>query len=74
MDVGGLSVTAQAVEVATKVSSSFTSEDSIDGLLGLAFSDLNTVTPTQQTTFFDTAKSSLDEQLFTADLKYQAGK
>lgn len=72
--MGGLSVTAQAVEIATTVSDSFTSEDTIDGLLGLAFSDLNTVSPTPQTTFFDTAKPSLDQALFTADLKYKAGK
>lgn len=68
--VGGLSVASQAVEIATTVSSSFTSESETDGLLGLAFSSLNTVSPTQQKTFFDNAKSSLDSPLFTADLKY----
>ncbi|KAG8159395.1 hypothetical protein KVR01_011056 [Diaporthe batatas] len=70
--VGGLSVANQAVEVATTVSSSFTSEAEIDGLLGLAFSSLNTVSPTQQKTFFDNAKASLDSPVFTADLKYHA--
>lgn len=70
--VGGLSVTAQAVESAQTVSSSFTSEGNLDGLLGLAFSSINTVSPRQQTTFFDTAKSKLPSPLFTVDLKYNA--
>lgn len=42
------------------------------GLLGLAFSSINTVSPDQQTTFFDTVKSSLAKKLFAVDLK--AGK
>lgn len=72
VNVGGLSVTGQAVELAKTVSSSFTSDAAIHGLLGLAFSTLNTVSPTPQTTFFDTAKANLDQAVFTADLKYQA--
>ena len=39
--VGGISVSGQAVEIATKVSSGFMSDPS-DGLLGLAFSSMNT--------------------------------
>ncbi|KAK0624558.1 secreted aspartic proteinase precursor [Bombardia bombarda] len=70
--VGGLSVSSQAVEAAQKVSSEFTSDSANDGLLGLAFSSINTVSPTQQKTFFDNAKSSLTSPVFTADLK--AGK
>ena len=35
----------------------------------MAFSSINTVQPVKQTTFFDTVKSTLEEQLFTADLK-----
>lgn len=72
VSVGGLSVASQAVEVAQKVSSSFTSESTIDGLLGLAFSSLNTVSPTSQKTFFDNAKSSLTSPVFTADLNYHS--
>ncbi|WYZ44650.1 hypothetical protein EsH8_VII_001086 [Colletotrichum jinshuiense] len=73
--VGGLTVTGQAVEAASTVSDSFTSESDLDGLLGLGFSNINTVEPTQQNTFFDTAKSSLTSPLFTADLKHgKAGK
>nr|1E5O_E Chain E, ENDOTHIAPEPSIN [Cryphonectria parasitica]1E80_E Chain E, ENDOTHIAPEPSIN [Cryphonectria parasitica]1E81_E Chain E, ENDOTHIAPEPSIN [Cryphonectria parasitica]1E82_E Chain E, ENDOTHIAPEPSIN [Cryphonectria parasitica]1EED_P Chain P, ENDOTHIAPEPSIN [Cryphonectria parasitica]1ENT_E Chain E, ENDOTHIAPEPSIN [Cryphonectria parasitica]1EPL_E Chain E, ENDOTHIAPEPSIN [Cryphonectria parasitica]1EPM_E Chain E, ENDOTHIAPEPSIN [Cryphonectria parasitica]1EPN_E Chain E, ENDOTHIAPEPSIN [Cryphonectr len=72
VSVGGLTVTGQAVESAKKVSSSFTEDSTIDGLLGLAFSTLNTVSPTQQKTFFDNAKASLDSPVFTADLGYHA--
>ncbi|KAI0397957.1 secreted aspartic proteinase precursor [Xylariaceae sp. FL0594] len=67
--IGGLSVARQAVESAQTVSSSFTSEGNLDGLLGLAFSSLNTVTPTQQKTWFDNIKSSLDKPVFAVDFK-----
>lgn len=67
--VGGLSVNHMAVEVAVEVSTEFTADTNMDGLLGLGFSSLNTVSPTQQATFFDSAKSQLDSFLFTADLK-----
>ncbi|KAF9633155.1 Endothiapepsin [Lasiodiplodia theobromae] len=70
--VGGLTVTKQAVEAAKVVSSEFTQDSDNDGLLGLAFSSLNTVSPNQQKTFFDNAKSSLTSPLFTADLKHNA--
>lgn len=70
--IGGLTVKSQAVELAKTVSSSFTSESATDGLVGLAFSTLNTVSPTKQKTFFDNAKSALNSPLFTADLKHQA--
>nr|POE56700.1 penicillopepsin-3 [Quercus suber] len=69
--VGGVTATSQAVEAATSVSSSFVSGQE-DGLIGMAFSSINTVTPNQATTFFDTVMSSLQSPLFTADLKYQS--
>jgi len=70
--IGGLTVTSQAVEAAETVSSSFTSDPDVDGLVGLGFDSLNTVSPTKQPTWFDNIKSSLDSPLFTADLKHNA--
>ncbi|KAI1497744.1 aspergillopepsin-F [Biscogniauxia marginata] len=72
VDVGGATVTAQAVEMATAVSKSFVEDTANNGLLGLAFSQLNTVQPQPQKTFFDNVMSSLAEPLFTADLRAQA--
>ncbi|KAI0124190.1 secreted aspartic proteinase precursor [Xylariales sp. AK1849] len=68
--VGGVSASSQAVEAAEQVSSSFTSDADSDGLLGLAFSSINTVSPTAQNTFFDNVKSDLDSPLWTVDLKH----
>lgn len=64
-----MTATSQAVEAATSVSSQFTQDKDNDGLVGLAFSSINTVKPKAQTTFFDTVKGSLDKALFAADLK-----
>ncbi|KAG4218422.1 hypothetical protein PC116_g33098, partial [Phytophthora cactorum] len=72
--VGGVSFKNQAVEAAKKVSAQFTSDSNNDGLLGLAFSSINTVTPKPQKTFFDNVASSLDIAAWTADLKYHEGK
>lgn len=70
--IGGATVTKQAVELATAVSQSFVSDTSNDGLLGLAFSKLNTVKPQQQKTFFDNVMPTLAEPVFTADLRKNA--
>lgn len=42
VNVGGTSVTGQAVEVATQVSGQFQKDVDSDGLLGLSFSSVNT--------------------------------
>jgi aspergillopepsin I len=68
--VGGVTATRQAVEAATSVSKTFSQDKQNDGLLGLAFSSINTVKPQKQTTFFDTVKPTLAQKLFTADLKH----
>ncbi|KAI2606300.1 endothiapepsin [Hypoxylon fragiforme] len=70
VNVGGVTFDAQAVEAATKVSRQFTSDTNNDGLLGLAFSSINTVQPTPQKTFFDNVAGSLDTAVWTADLKF----
>lgn len=68
VSVGDTTVTAQAVEAASKVSQSFVQDES-DGLVGLAFSTINTVKPKSQKTFFDNAQNGLEQPLFTANLK-----
>ncbi|KAK3988981.1 pepsin [Cladorrhinum sp. PSN332] len=70
--IGGLEASSQAVQTANQVSSGFTTEPHIDGLVGLGFSTLNTVSPSSQLTFFDNTKSKLDAPVFAADLKYKA--
>ncbi|KAK5790915.1 hypothetical protein VI817_006224 [Penicillium citrinum] len=70
--VGGVTASKQAVEAAKQISSQFQRDTDNDGLLGLAFSSINTVSPTPQKTFFDNVKSSLDEPLFAVALKHAA--
>jgi hypothetical protein len=48
--IGDVSIPHQAVELAEKLSSSFQKDGGSDGLLGLAWPTLNTVTPTPQAT------------------------
>jgi aspergillopepsin I len=72
--VGGVTVSNQAVEAATNVSSQFTMDANNDGLLGLAFSSINTVQPKRELTWFDNAAKTLDAKVWTADLKYHKGK
>ncbi|KAL4816890.1 aspartic protease pep1 [Aspergillus spinulosporus] len=70
--VGGVTAQGQAVEAASHISEQFTQDQNNDGLLGLAFSSINTVQPKAQTTFFDNVKSQLDSPLFAVTLKHQA--
>ncbi|TIA48254.1 hypothetical protein D6C77_09976 [Aureobasidium pullulans] len=68
VDIGGATVTRQAIELATSVSSAFVSDADSDGLVGLAFSTLNSVSPRPQKTFFDNIMSELAQPVFTAAL------
>ncbi|KAK7985180.1 aspartic peptidase domain-containing protein [Apiospora saccharicola] len=67
--IGGVTVRDQAIESARQVSAQFTQRASTDGLLGLAFSNINTVRPSQQKTFFDSALNGLAMPVFTTNLK-----
>lgn len=77
VNIGGVTVTGQAVEVATSASSAFTSGTN-DGLVGLAFSTINTVTTngqsTPQNTFFQNAidQGLLSSPVLGCSLKYKA--
>jgi len=68
--VGPVTATSQSVEAATSVSSSFTQDTDNDGLLGLAYPNINTCAPKQCQTFFQTVQSSLPQKVFTATLKH----
>lgn len=70
VDIGGAKVEQQAVELATDVTDSFIEDVDSDGLVGLGFSSINTVKPTQQKTFFDNIMPSLAAPVFTANLRH----
>ncbi|KAI1759271.1 secreted aspartic proteinase precursor [Hypoxylon sp. FL1150] len=72
VNIGGVSYASQAVEAASSISTQFTEDTDNDGLVGLAFSSINTVSPKSQKTFFDNVKSSLSSPLFAANLNYEA--
>ncbi|KAF2797487.1 acid protease [Melanomma pulvis-pyrius CBS 109.77] len=69
IDLGGLKVEGQAVELAKSLSDQFVQGNG-SGLLGLAFGSLNTVAPTPQKTPVDNmiAQKDVSEQVFTAYL------
>ncbi|GAB7355937.1 hypothetical protein MBLNU459_g6575t1 [Dothideomycetes sp. NU459] len=69
VNIGGATVTSQAIELATSVSAQFVSDTGSDGLVGLAFPSLNSVQPTAQNTFFANIMSSLEQPVFTANLE-----
>lgn len=70
VNIGGATVTQQAIGLPTSVADSFVSDASSNGLVGLAFSKLNTVKPQQQKTFFDNVMDDLEQPVFTANLKH----
>ncbi|KZT58433.1 acid protease [Calocera cornea HHB12733] len=74
--LGAIAIPNQAVEIAEKLSSAFTSGDGSDGLLGLAFPTINTVQPTQQLTpVANMIKEKLVEQpIFTVKLDKEDSK
>ena len=69
VEVGGISVQNQAIELPYAVSASFANDTNSNGILGLAFQSDNTIKPTPQPTFFENAIPSLQAPVFTANLK-----
>ena len=71
VNIGGLIVKDQAIELANQLSTQF-QQDTSDGLLGLAFGSINTVTPTPVQTPVENMIAQDDipkgEELFTAYL------
>ena len=72
VNIGGVTVTSQAIGLPTEVSRSFVGDTSSNGLVGLAFSSINTIQPIQQRTFFANVLDSLDEPVMTATLRHGA--
>lgn len=70
--IGGVTVAKQGVEAALRVSGSFVADTASNGLVGLAFSSINTVVPYRQKTFAENALSQLASPIFTANLKHNA--
>lgn len=68
--IGGVVASSQEVEAAKDVSGSFVTNKQTDGLLGLAFPQINTVTPKKASPYFYTVKSTLASPVFTADLRH----
>ncbi|KAJ9501320.1 hypothetical protein LTR99_004631 [Exophiala xenobiotica] len=80
VDIGGSTVDAQAIGLPDTVSDSFITNTASNGLVGLAFSQLNTIKPQPQKTFFDNVMADLTQPVFTAQLlsdsagSYEFGK
>ncbi|KZT57211.1 acid protease [Calocera cornea HHB12733] len=70
INLGGVALPNQSVQVATALSDTFISEDGSDGLLGLAFPNMNTVQPMQQVTPMANlvAENLLVKPIFTVKL------
>ena len=69
VDIGGSTVDQQAIGIPDVVADSFVTDSASNGLVGLAFSQLNTIEPQQQQTFFANVITDLSQPVFTAQLK-----
>jgi hypothetical protein len=74
VDVGGVLVAAQAVEVAGEEADWFLAQSEYSGFVGLGFGSDNRVMPERQATFFENVRGRLDLPVWTADLRYHARK
>lgn len=68
LDIGGSTVAQQAIGLPDTVSQSFVIDSHSNGLVGLAFSQLNTISPKPQKTFFENVLPDLSQPVFTAQL------
>ncbi len=67
--IGSVSFPNQAIEAATNVSRSFTTDQYSSGLFGLGMSRGNTVRPNKVPSFLDNVRPSLIQPVFAANLK-----
>ncbi|KAJ5894080.1 aspergillopepsin A-like aspartic endopeptidase [Penicillium taxi] len=80
VSVGGVVVKDQVFGLAKDIAGSFVVDTSSNGLVGLAFTSLNSFKPGPEKTFFDNIAPNLDEPVFTAKLlsdgagEYEFGK
>lgn len=68
VSIGGVKVAGQSFGLPTDISQTFADDTKSNGLVGLGFSSINTVTPKRQNTFFDNVAPNLDEPVFTVRL------
>ena len=69
VNIGGAVVQSQTIGLPDQVTASFVQDTASNGLVGLAFSELNTVRPNQAKTFFANVAGDLAQPVFTANLK-----
>lgn len=72
VNIGGATVTSQAIGLPTYISSRMLRDTDSDGIVGLASHWLNSIQPKQQHTFFDNVRGSLANPVLTANLKANA--
>ncbi|KAF7551177.1 hypothetical protein G7Z17_g5196 [Cylindrodendrum hubeiense] len=67
--IGATFANTQAVQSATQVSSSIAEDTFSSGIMGMAFSTINSVRPTQQMTYFENIQNTLAQPIFTSNLQ-----
>lgn len=67
--IGPVGFDKQAIQVAEAISYDIARDNFFSGIIGMASSSANTVTPNKQLTFLDNIKDTLDYPVFTANLQ-----
>uniref|UniRef100_A0A093UYP0 Aspartic protease pep1 n=1 Tax=Talaromyces marneffei PM1 TaxID=1077442 RepID=A0A093UYP0_TALMA len=70
--VGGITSPKQAIQLALHMSEHISGSIKNDGVMGFGFIGLNTIEPTPQNTWFENVKNSLQQPVFTVDLRKDA--